>query len=171
MRGSDPDAALYWLTRMIEAGEDPLFIARRMVVFASEDVGLADPHALPLAVAVKDAVHFVGLPEARINLAHGAAYLALAPKSNASYRGLIAATEEVQRSGSRPVPIQLRNAPTTLMKKLGYGRDYVYPHGRESQARGQRYLPEGLHNERFLDAPSADDETAEPQQRKPRDDQ
>jgi len=150
MRGSDPDAALYWLTRMLEAGEDPLFIARRMVVFASEDVGLADPQALPLAVAVKDAVHFVGLPEARINLAHGVAYLACAPKSNASYAGLIAATSEVKETGNRPVPNHLRNAPTGLMKNLGYGRDYVYPHGHEDDASAQRYLPDGLGNEKFL---------------------
>jgi putative ATPase len=144
MRGSDPDAALYWLARMLEAGEDPLFIARRMVIFASEDVGLADPQALPLAIAVKDAVHFVGLPEARINLAHGAAYLALAPKSNTSYRGLNAAAEEVRRSGALPVPLHLRNAPTRLMKGLGYGRDYVYPHGRERDAERQGYLPDAL---------------------------
>ncbi len=149
MRGSDVDAALYWLARMIDAGEDPLFIARRMVVFASEDVGLADPHALPLAVAVKDAVHFVGMPEARINLAHGAAYLALAPKSNASYRALGAASEEVRRSGELPVPLHLRNAPTKLMRNLGYGRDYIYPHGNEEDAAGQSYLPEGLSERRF----------------------
>jgi putative ATPase len=153
LRGSNPNAALYWLARMLEAGEDPLFIARRMVIFASEDVGLADPQALPLAIAVKEAVDFVGLPEARINLAHGAAYLARAEKSNASYMGLIAATEEVQRTGSRPVPLHLRNAPTRLTQALGYGRDYVYPHGREEEAAGQRYLPDGLSNEAFVEAP------------------
>jgi len=153
MRGSDVDAALYWLARMIEGGEDPLFIARRMVVFASEDVGLADPNALPLAVAVKDAVHFVGMPEGRINLAHGAAYLALAPKSNASYAALGAAASEVAASGNLPVPLHLRNAPTGLMKHLGYGRDYVYPHGREKEAAGQRYLPDGLRSRSFF--PSA----------------
>ncbi len=151
MRGSDVDASLYWLARMLEAGEDPLFIARRMVVFASEDVGLADPQALPLAVAVKDAVHFVGLPEARINLAHGAAYLARARKSNASYSAYEDAHAEVRRSGSLPVPKHLRNAPTKLMKDLGYGRDYVYPHGKEEAAAGQRYLPEELGDKRFFD--------------------
>ncbi len=156
LRGSDSNAALYWLARMLEAGEDPLFIARRMVIFASEDVGLADPQALPLAIAVKDAVHFVGLPEARINLAHGAAYLSRAPKSNASYLGLIAATEEVRRSGSRPVPLHLRNAPTGLMRELGYSRGYVYPHGREQKAAGQRYLPEGLSNESFIEPARTD---------------
>jgi len=144
MRASDPDASLYWLARMLEAGEDPLFIARRMVVFASEDVGLADAEALRLSMAVKDAVAFVGLPEASINLAHGAAYLALAAKSNASYRGLRSATEEVRRSGALPVPMHLRNAPTRLMKDLGYGRGYVYPHGAEEEAAAMRYLPTGV---------------------------
>jgi len=150
MRGSDPDAALYWLARMLEAGEDPLFIARRMVIFASEDVGLADPNSLPLAVAVKDAVHFVGLPEARINLAHGVAYLALAPKSNASYAALGEASAEVKRSGALPVPKHLRNAPTGLMRELGYGRGYVYPHGREDEAATQTYLPSALAGREFL---------------------
>ncbi|RMD82454.1 MAG: replication-associated recombination protein A [Candidatus Dadabacteria bacterium] len=159
MRGGDPDAAIYWLARMLEAGEDPLFIARRMVVFASEDVGLADPHALPLAVAVKDAVHFVGMPEARINLAHGAAYLALAPKSNAAYRAVEAAREEVRATGELEVPLHLRNAPTGLMRELGYGRGYVYPHGREEEARGQQYLPEGLQNRRFF-TPRSDEPIA-----------
>ncbi len=150
MRGSDADAALYWLARMLEAGEDPLFVARRMVVFASEDVGLADPQALVLAMAVRDAVHFVGMPEARINLAHGAAYLALAPKSNASYAAFEAASREVKRSAALPVPKHLRNAPTRLMKDLGYGRGYVYPHGHEQEASGQSYLPDQLSGKRFL---------------------
>ena len=150
MRGSDADAALYWLARMLEAGEDPLFIARRMVIFASEDVGLADPQALPLAVAVRDAVHFVGLPEGRINLAHGVAYLALAPKSNASYAALGEASAEVKKTGALPVPKHLRNAPTRLMKDLGYGRDYNYPHGQEEGAKDQAYLPDALKGRRFL---------------------
>lgn len=153
MRGGDADAAVYWLARMLEAGEEPLFIARRMVVFASEDVGLADPNALPLAIAVKDAVHFIGLPEARINLAHGAAYLALAPKSNASYSALGEASAEVKRSGALPVPKHLRNAPTGLMRELGYGRGYVYPHGREQEAAGQSYLPAALSGRKFLKKP------------------
>jgi putative ATPase len=151
LRGGDADAALYWLARMLAAGEDPLFIARRMVIFASEDVGLADPAALPLAIAVKDAVHFVGLPEGRISLAHGAAYLALAPKSNASYAAFEAAAGEVEKSGPLPVPKHLRNAPTTLMRDLGYGRGYVYPHGREKEAAGQRYLPDEISGRRFLE--------------------
>jgi putative ATPase len=151
MRGSDPDAALYWLARMLEAGEDPLFIVRRMVIFASEDVGLADPEALSVAIAVKDAVHFVGLPEARINLAHGVAYLALAPKSNASYAAFGEASAEVKRTGALPVPAHLRNAPTALMRDLGYGRGYVYPHDKAEEAGGQTYLPDTLVGRRFLE--------------------
>ena len=151
MRDSNVDAALYWLARMLEAGEDALFIARRMVIFASEDVGLADPQALPLALAVKDAVHFVGLPEARINLAHGAAYLALAPKSNASYAALGRASEEVERSGELPVPMVLRNAVTGLMKRLGYGRGYVYAHGAENEAAAQQHLPDRIRHEKFFE--------------------
>jgi putative ATPase len=123
MRGSDPDGALYWLARMIEAGEDPLFIARRMVIFASEDIGNADPRALQVAVAVQQAVHFVGLPEGRINLAQAVTYLATAPKSNASYIGIDEALAEVRKSGALPVPLHIRNAPTRLMKDLGYGKD------------------------------------------------
>ena len=128
-----------------------MFIARRMVVFASEDIGLADLQALPLAVAVKDAVHFVGLPEARINLAHGVAYLAAAPKSNAAYRAGTAATAEVRDSGALPVPLHLRNAPTKLMKNLGYGREYVYPHGSEEEAADQQYLPDAIKKKRFFE--------------------
>src|SRR6185436_7554615 len=110
MRGSDPDAALYWLTRMIEAGEDPLFIARRLVIFAAEDIGTAEPQALSVAIAAKDAVHFVGLPEGRIPLASATAYLATAPKSNAAYRAMNAAAADVQQHGALPVPTHLRNA-------------------------------------------------------------
>jgi putative ATPase len=135
---------------MLEAGEDPLFIARRMVIFASEDIGLADPQALPLAVAVKDAVHFVGLPEARINLAHGAAYLALAPKSDASYAALGLATDEVRRSGELPVPMNLRNAVTGLMKRLGYGRGYVYAHDDREGAAAAQHLPDRIRNVKFF---------------------
>ena len=128
MRGSDPDAAVYWMTRMIEAGEDPLFIARRMVIFAAEDVGNADPRALQLALAVKDAVDFVGLPEGIIPLAQGVTYLASAPKSNAAYRAMIAARQDARELGALPVPLHLRNAPTPLMRGLGYGAEYQYPH-------------------------------------------
>src|SRR3989442_4426177 len=127
LRGSDPDAAVYWMMRMLEAGEDPLFIARRMVIFAAEDVGNAEPQALQVAVAAKDAVHFVGLPEGRIPLAQAATFLATCPKSNAAYQAMLRASEDVRASGALPVPLHLRNAPTPLMKGLGYGADYRYP--------------------------------------------
>jgi putative ATPase len=143
MRGSDPDAALYWMMRMVEAGEDPLFIARRMVIFAAEDVGNADPRALQVAIAVKDAVDFVGLPEGVIPLAQGVTYLAGAPKSNASYRAMLAARADAAE-GALPVPLHLRNAPTPLMKGLGYGKDYQYPHDYEGALVAQDYLPDDL---------------------------
>lgn len=144
MRGSDPDAALYWLMRMVESGEDPLFIVRRMVVFAAEDVGNADPRALQVAIAVRDAVHFVGMPEGAIPLAQGVAYLAGAPKSNASYLAMKRAGDDVRQHGSLPVPIHLRNAPTALMSGLGYGRDYRYPHDYAGAIVEQEYLPREL---------------------------
>jgi len=144
LRGSDPDAALYWLARMLEAGEDPLFIVRRMVIFASEDVGNADPRALQVAMAVQQAVHFVGLPEARINLAQGVSYLATAPKSNASYVGIKEAQAEVRQSGALPVPKHIRNAPTKLMKELDYGKGYQYAHDYNGGVAGQTHLPEQL---------------------------
>jgi putative ATPase len=142
MRGSDPDAALYWMMRMIEAGEDPLFIARRMVIFAAEDVGNADPRALQIAVAAKDAVDFVGLPEGVIPLAQGVTYLACAPKSNASLLALSKAREDVREHGALPVPLHLRNAPTPLMRGLGYGKDYRYPHEHEDALVAQGYVPD-----------------------------
>ena len=144
MRGSDPDAALYWMTRMVEAGEDPLFIARRMVIFASEDIGNADPRAIQIAIAVKDAVDFVGLPEGVIPLALGVTYLASAPKSNASYLGMQRAREDTRTLGALAVPLHLRNAPTPLMKGLGYGKDYRYPHDFEGAVAEQEFLPEQL---------------------------
>ena len=144
LRGGDPDAALYWMMRMLEAGEDPLFVARRMVIFAAEDVGNAEPQALQVAVAAKDAVHFVGLPEGRIPLAQAATFLATCPKSNASYRAMLAASEDVRRSGVLPVPLHLRNAPTPLMKGLGYGARYLYPHDYDDAVVEQDYLPEEL---------------------------
>ena len=144
MRGSDPDAALYWMTRMVEAGEDPLFIARRMVIFASEDIGNADPRAIQIAIAVKDAVDFVGLPEGVIPLAQGVTYLASAPKSNASYVGMQRAREDTRTLGALPVPMHLRNAPTPLMKGLGYGKDYRYPHDYEGAVAEQDFLPDQL---------------------------
>ena len=149
MRGSDPDAALYWMMRMIEAGEDPLFIARRMVIFAAEDVGNADPRALQVAVAAKDAVHFVGLPEGRIPMAQAVTYLASAPKSNASYKAMLAATEDVQERGALPVPLHLRNAPTPLMQKLGYGKDYKYAHNYTEHIVEQEHLPKELLGKRY----------------------
>jgi putative ATPase len=144
MRGSDPDAALYWMTRMIEAGEDPLFVARRMVIFAAEDIGNADPHALQVAVAVQQAVDFVGMPEGIIPLAQGVTYLATAPKSNASYRAMLAARTDARESGPLPVPLHLRNAPTPLMRNLRYGEDYKYPHDYEGAFAFQAYRPPEL---------------------------
>jgi putative ATPase len=151
MRGSDPDAALYWMTRMVEAGEDPLFIARRMVIFASEDIGNADPRALQIALAVKDAVDFVGLPEGIIPLAQGVTYLAGAPKSNASYRAMNAARDDARKHGALPVPLHIRNAPTPLMKKLGYGEHYRYPHDYEGALIEQDYLPDALRDRRYYE--------------------
>lgn len=144
MRGSDPDAAIYWLARMIEAGEDPLFIVRRMVIFAAEDIGNADPRALQVAVAAQQAVHFVGMPEGRIPLAQAVTYLASAPKSNASYAAIGEAQREVRTSGALPVPMHIRNAPTSLMKDLGYGKDYQYAHNHESGVVTQTHLPDHL---------------------------
>lgn len=149
LRGSDPDAALYWLARMIEAGEDPLFIARRMVILASEDIGNADPRALQVAIAVQQAVHFIGMPEARINLAQGVTYLATAPKSNASYRGIDQALQEVRKSGSLPTPKHIRNAPTQLMKELDYGKGYQYAHDYSDGYSAQSYLPDELGEKNF----------------------
>jgi len=144
MRGSDPDAAVYWLARMIEAGEDPLFIARRMVIFASEDVGNADPRALQLAVATQQAVHFIGMPEGRIPLAQTVTYLATAPKSNAAYAAIGEAQKEVRQSGALPVPHHIRNAPTGLMKDLGYGKGYQYAHNHADSVVTQGHLPDTL---------------------------
>ncbi len=144
MRGTDPDAALYWLARMIEAGEDPLFIARRMIIFASEDIGNADPRAISVALSVKDAVHFVGMPEGFIPLAQGVTYLASAPKSNASYTAYLAALDDVRKEGALPAPLHIRNAPTALMKDLGYSKGYRYPHSYKDAAVDQEYLPDKL---------------------------
>jgi putative ATPase len=149
MRGSDPDAALYWMMRMLEAGEDPLFVARRMVIFAAEDIGVADPQALGVAVAAKDAVDFVGMPEGRIPLAAAAVYLATAPKSNAAFQGMLAAAADVARLGPLPVPLHLRNAPTALMQELGYGRGYQYAHDQPDQIVGHAHLPDALVGQRY----------------------
>jgi putative ATPase len=147
MRGSDPDGTLYWLARMLEAGEDPMFVARRMVVLASEDVGVADVHALPLATSSMQAVHMIGMPEARILLAHVATYLALAPKSNATYMGMNAAMDDAQEYLNLPIPLHLRNAPTKLMKGLGYGKDYLYTH--DHADKDQEFLPDALRGKKY----------------------
>jgi putative ATPase len=144
LRGSDPDAALYWLIRMIEAGEDPLFIARRMIRFASEDVGMADPQALQVAVSAKEAFHFIGLPEGALALAQAAVYLATAPKSNALYLAYQGVEKDVKEIGSLPVPLHIRNAPTSLMKEMGYGKEYKYPHDYAGHFVEEEYLPENL---------------------------
>ncbi|HEY5648078.1 MAG TPA: replication-associated recombination protein A, partial [Nitrospiria bacterium] len=149
MRGSDPDAAVYWLARMLEAGEDPLYIARRMMIFASEDVGNADPQAIQVAASAHQVFHSVGLPEGWIPLSQAATYLASAPKSNASYMAYQRARGEIKKSGSLPVPLHLRNAPTRLMKEEGYGGGYQYPHDHEGHITPQDYLPDKLKGRRF----------------------
>jgi putative ATPase len=151
LRGSDPDAALYWLARMLERGDDPLYVARRLVRFASEDVGLADPQALPLAMAAQQAVHFIGLPEGALALAELVVYLALAPKSNAVYRAYGEALADVAETRNDPVPLHLRNAPTGLMKELGYGKGYRYAHDHEGGIVAQQNLPENLAGRRYYD--------------------
>ncbi len=149
LRGSDPDAGLYWLARMLEAGEDPLYVARRLVRFASEDVGLADPEALRLAVAVKDAVHFLGMPEGNTALAQLVVALALAPKSNSIYLAYGAAAKDATEKPPYPVPLHIRNAPTPLMKGLGYGTGYQYSHQYENAIDTQKYFPEEMGEPRY----------------------
>ena len=149
VRGSDPDAAVYWLARMIEGGEDPVFIARRLAILAGEDIGLANPNALLLANATFDIVHKVGMPEARIPLAECTIYLATSPKSNSAYMAIDAALAEVRKSGNLPVPLHIRNAPTSLMKNLGYGADYKYAHDYPGNFVRQQFLPDALEGQRF----------------------
>lgn len=149
IRGSDPDAALYWLARMVEGGEDPAFIARRLVISAAEDVGLANPNALLLANAAFDAVMKIGWPEGRIPLAEATVYLATSPKSNSAYEGINAALETVRQTGNLPVPLHLRNAPTKLMKQLGYSKGYKYAHDYEGHFVEQQFLPDGIRQSRF----------------------
>jgi putative ATPase len=151
LRGSDPDAALYWLARMLAAGEDPLYVARRLVRFAAEDVGTADPQALAVAVAAKEAYHFLGSPEGELALAECVCYLATAPKSDAVYRAYEAAREDVQRAPAAPVPMHLRNPVTPLMAGLGYGKDYRYPHDEPDALVPQQYLPDPLAGRRYYD--------------------
>jgi putative ATPase len=151
MRNSDPDAAVYWLARMIEAGEDPLYIARRLVRFASEDVGNADPQALTVAVAAKDAVHFIGMPEGNTALAQAVLYLATAPKSNAVYQAYIGAARDAHTAAAEPVPLHLRNAPTTLMKQLEYGKGYRYAHDEPEAIADMSCLPPALEGRRYYE--------------------
>lgn len=151
LRASDPDAALYWLARILAAGEDPLFVARRLVVFAAEDVGNAEPQALGLATSAFLAVERIGMPEGRIPLAQAVTFLACAPKSNASYLGVERALAAVEKLGSPPVPLHLRNAPTGLMRELGYGRGYQYPHDAPDRFVGARNLPDALGDARFYE--------------------
>ncbi len=153
MRGSDPNAAVYYLARMYEAGEDPRFIARRMVIFASEDVGNADPQALSVAVSAFQAYEMIGQAEGWIPLAQAATYLASTAKSNASYMAYKAAKGDVETRGILPVPLHLRNAPTELMKNLGYGKEYRYPHSDPDAAKSQTYLPEALQGQRYYTPP------------------
>jgi putative ATPase len=160
MRNSDADAALYWLVRMIESGEDPLYLARRMVRFASEDVGNADPQALAVALRARDAYDFLGMPEGILALAQAAAYLALAPKSNALYVACGRIREDLSAGLTDPVPLAIRNAPTSLMKDLGYGRDYQYAHDHEEGTTDMECLPERLRGRRYYQPrPSGYEET------------
>ncbi|HEV7666599.1 MAG TPA: replication-associated recombination protein A, partial [Chloroflexota bacterium] len=154
VRGSDPDAAVYWLARMLESGEDLMFIARRLVILAGEDIGLADPHALSIAMAAQQAAHFIGLPEAMFPLAEATLYLAAAPKSNSVGRAYGAAMDAVRETRNDPVPLHLRNAPTGLMRGLGYGRDYRYSHDYaddDPRRWTQRYLPDNVADRRFFE--------------------
>jgi putative ATPase len=149
IRNSDADAGLYWLARMLEAGEDPLYVARRLVRFASEDVGLADPQALGIAMAAQQAVHFIGMPEGALALAQLVVYLSAAPKSNAVYKAYGEAVATALESRAEPVPLWIRNAPTRLMKGLGYGRGYRYAHDEEEGVAGMDSLPDRLAGRRF----------------------
>ena len=151
MRGSDPNAAVYWLARMIEGGEDPLFIARRMLIFASEDVGNANPNALLLANSCFDAVNKIGYPECRIVLSQTAVYLATSLKSNSTYKAIGNALAAVRQTGDLPVPLHIRNAPTKLMKDIGYGADYKYAHDYRGNFVDQEFLPEAISGSKFYE--------------------
>ncbi|WP_422446713.1 replication-associated recombination protein A [Thermoanaerobacterium sp. DL9XJH110] len=165
LRNSDSDAAVYWLARMLEAGEDPLYVARRMIRFASEDVGLADPKALEQAVAAYQAAHFIGMPECSVNLAQAAVYLALAPKSNALYAGYNTARRDALETVAQPVPMHLRNAPTGLMKELGYGEGYKYAHDYENKIADMECLPENLRGRKYY-SPAGEGEEKKFKERK-----
>jgi putative ATPase len=149
MRDSDPDASIYWLAMMLEAGEDPLYIARRMVRFASEDIGMADPQALVVAMAAQQAVHFIGMPEGNLALTEAAVYLATAPKSNSLYAAYSKVQDAIKQGASENVPLNIRNAPTPLMKEMGYGKDYKYAHDFPNHVVDQQHLPESVKNKKF----------------------
>jgi len=149
MRNSDPDAAVYWLARMLEGGEDPLYIARRLIRFASEDIGMADSRALQLAVAAYQACHFLGMPECDVHLTHAVVYLSLAPRSNALYQAILAAKKDAAERMAEPVPLQIRNAETALMKELEYGKGYLYAHDTEERLTAMDCLPESLLGRRY----------------------
>ena len=151
IRGSDPDASIYWLARMLEAGEDPMFVARRLVISASEDVGLADPRAISVAVAAQQAAHAIGMPEAMFPLAQATLYLARAPKSNSTLRAYSKASEAIEETGTLPVPLHLRNAATGLMRRLGYGEGYRYAHDYARSTVEQQHLPDELKDRRFYE--------------------
>ena len=164
MRNSDPDAAIYWMMRMLEGGENPLYIARRLIRFASEDVGMADSRALQVAVAVYQACHFLGMPECDVHLTHAVVYLSMAPKSNALYTACESCKRDVREKNAEPVPMQIRNAPTGLMKELGYGKGYEYAHDTEEKLTHMQCMPEGL-KDRIYSHPTEEGEekkTAEP---------
>ena len=150
MRGSDPDSALYWLGRMLEAGQDPIYIARRVVRFASEDIGLEDPNALNLAVSAFKACEVIGMPECELALAEVVTYMAKAPKSNQLYTAYGKVKEDVEKYGNLPVPLEIRNAPTKFMKEIGYGKDYKYEHSKEAKKTDQEYMPEELKGRKYL---------------------
>ena len=149
IRDSDPDAAVYWLARILKSGQDPKFICRRLVILASEDIGLADPQALVLATSTLEAVHFVGMPESRIILSQTVLYLALAPKSNNAYQAINSAMEDVDKTGNQPVPLHLRNATSKLVENLGYGKGYKYAHNYKAKHPLMENLPEVLKNKRY----------------------
>lgn len=149
MRNSDPDASVYWLARMLEAGEDPLYVARRLIRFASEDIGIADPRALELTVAAYTASHYLGMPECNVNLTQAVVYLSLAPKSNALYVAYTRAKEDAGKTIAEPVPLQLRNAPTQLMNNLGYGKDYKYAHDFHDKTTNMQCLPSNLKDQKY----------------------
>ncbi len=151
MRASDPDAALYWMARMLEGGEDPLFIVRRMVIFAAEDIGLADPMALSVATACQQAVHFVGMPEGYLPMSEACLYLAAAPKSNSAYKAYLAAQQDVRNTGALPVPLHLRNAPHPLMSRMGYANGYKYPHDYPGHVVDQQMRPDPVQGHRYFE--------------------